>query len=150
MANKNRNIGIHYFSCKGTQLRTEHVSHKNIATLNISWCSQKHDNNGDCIKLGSIHHFTTDHLCRATSLHVIISRKKHTMLTYVLIILAHMSAHGEVLWSAVVRRPSSCVVRRASCVVRVSSVNIWCLHSEDHICDTSIMKLDQNVCFDKI
>jgi len=30
-------------------------------------------------------------------------------------------------WSVVVRRPSSCDVRRASCVVRrASSVNIWC------------------------
>jgi len=36
------------------------------------------------------------------------------------------------------------VVRRASCV------NIWCLHSIDHICDTIFLKLVQNICFDNI
>ena len=47
--------------------------------------------------------------------------------------------------------PSSDVVRRASCVVRrPSCVNIWCLHSRDHVCDTIFMKLCQNVCFDNI
>jgi len=54
------------------------------------------------------------------------------------------NSHGELLWSVVVRRPSSCVVRRPS------SVNIWCLHSRDHICDQILMKLDQNVCFNNI
>ena len=35
-------------------------------------------------------------------------------------------------------------------VCRPSCVNIWCLHSWDHICDTIFMKLSQNVCFDNI
>jgi len=47
-------------------------------------------------------------------------------------------------WLSVVRRRASCVVRRPSCV------NIWCLHSRDHICDLILMKLDQNVCFNNI
>ena len=34
------------------------------------------------------------------------------------IIMFTESAHGELLWSVVVRRPSSSVVRRPSCVVR--------------------------------
>jgi len=37
-----------------------------------------------------------------------------------------------------------------SVVRRVSCVNIWCLHSRDHICDMIFMKLGQNVCFDNI
>ena len=46
-------------------------------------------------------------------------------------------------WLSVIRRRVSCVVRRPS------SVNIWCLHSIDHICDPILTKLCQNVCFDK-
>jgi len=31
-----------------------------------------------------------------------------------------------------------------------SPVNIWCLHSRDHICDTIFMRRGSNVCFDNI
>ena len=47
-------------------------------------------------------------------------------------------------WLSVVRRRVSCIVCRVSCV------NIWCLHSIDHICDPILTKLCQNVCFDNI
>jgi len=40
--------------------------------------------------------------------------------------------------------PKHEVVRRCS-----SCVNIWCLHSRDHICDTIFIKLGQNVCLTK-
>jgi len=36
-------------------------------------------------------------------------------------------------WLSVVRRRASCDVLRVSCV------NIWCLHSRDHICDLILM-----------
>ena len=65
--------------------------------------------------------------------------------------LAHLSTKCS-WWAIVVSGcPSSVVMCRASCVVRrASSVNIWCLHSRDHICDPILMKLCQNVCFDNI
>ena len=67
-------------------------------------------------------------------------------------LLAHLSTKCS-WWAIVVSGcPSSVVVRRRpSCVVRrPSSVNIWCLHSKDHICDMIFMKLCQNVCIDNI
>ena len=65
--------------------------------------------------------------------------------------LAHLSTKCS-WWAIVVSGcPSSVVVRRATCVVRrPSSVNIWCLHSRDHICDTIFLKLSENICFDNI
>ena len=59
-------------------------------------------------------------------------------------LLAHLSMKCS-WWAIVVSGcPSSSVV------CHVSSVNIWCLHSRDHICNTIFMKLGQKVCFDNI
>jgi len=67
------------------------------------------------------------HCCLHIVFHVIFSSPEHEVLM--------VSYCGQ--WMSVVRRRASCV-------------NIWCLHSRDHICDLILMKLDQNVCFNNI
>ena len=86
--------------------------------------------------------FTPFYLCKVFS---------GKMIKNASLFLAHLSTNCS-WWAIVVSGcPSSVVVRRASSVVRrASSVNIWCLHSRDHICDLILMKLDQNVCFNNI
>jgi len=94
-----------------------------------------------------------------TSLHSFKPPPTQTLTSYMfvanvplsIIVAIFSSPEHEVLmvsycgqWLSVVRRRASSVVRRPS------SVNIWCLHSRDHICDLILMKLDQNVCFNNI
>ena len=54
------------------------------------------------------------------------------------------SPEHEVLMVSYCGQWLSVVHRRPSCV------NIWCLHSRDHICDPIFIKLCQNVCFNNI